>query len=626
MINYPKSNLKFPYIGWVVDTGTYLGIGNSVVNKNLTIAGIDRKFMPYTGTGTTAGNSYSTAPVIYDTASTGSNLMLTGNNCLLRMQYFPNTNNNSASWLQPYAKPGGWQTFCYGSTAPNVTTNGYFSPYFTSTLGATSGNKYVIIGNEFSQVNIDGTLLKLNTAIGLTAVSGAQANYHLSIIAENATTFFGLENINGAYTGSTTTSQANFRFFSINKTTWALTGLGVLTNSKQYWYSAPKLLGTTNDGLLVIACYPVPSTGAASGVYGTLYYYILNPTTGAVTQSTVGQLINSINTVATCSVPSSVSADAQSSTNWKYYIPSCNASGNTATSITRLYLPKTLGSISDPTTGTPTTCTLVSMPAGITIPNPNINPTNPLYTATGACLYLNQLVANTKEYVVVLTMGYANMSGTGGYVSIAPSTMLNGCPVSNHSLFVFQIDPTNSANLIYKSYIQSSAFGVNAPLFNINTSTDNTYIVLSNETQFVILTWNVSTESYSYSQTYTINEGIGRISMDTQNQLWIHSNTTQNMWVYSLTNSINTVITFSNNVTSVDYSGSNVSQNVTVNCYNLIGTRQAHSVTLNVTGPAVFTSTGTTTVNLTTLTTGDSIVNLTINGSGLVNVTPTSIV
>ena len=266
------------------------------------------------------------------------------------------------------------------------------------------------------------------------------------------------------------------------------------------------------------------------------------------------------------------------------------------------------------------------MPAGITIPNPNINPTNPLYTATGACLYLNQLVANTKEYVVVLTMGYANMSGTGGYVSIAPSTMLNGCPVSNHSLFVFQIDPTNSANLIYKSYIQSSAFGVNAPLFNINTSTDNTYIVLSNETQFVILTWNVSTESYSYSQTYTINEGIGRISMDTQNQLWIHSNTTQNMWVYSLTNSINTVITFSNNVTSVDYSGSNVSQNVTVNCYNLIGTRQAHSVTLNVTGPAVFTSTGTTTVNLTTLTTGDSIVNLTINGSGLVNVTPTSIV
>ena len=270
--------------------------------------------------------------------------------------------------------------------------------------------------------------------------------------------------------------------------------------------------------------------------------------------------------------------------------------------------------------------TLVSMPAGITIPNPNINPTNPLYTATGACLYLNQLVANTKEYVVVLTMGYANMSGTGGYVNIAPSTMLNGCPVSNHSLFVFQIDPTNSANLIYKSYIQSSAFGVNAPLFNINTSTDNTYIVLSNETQFVILTWNVSTESYSYSQTYTINEGIGRISMDTQNQLWIHSNTTQNMWVYSLTNSINTVITFSNNVTSVDYSGSNISQNVTVNCYNLIGTRQAHSVTLNVTGPAVFTSTGTTTVNLTTLTTGDSIVNLTINGSGLVNVTPTSIV
>ena len=624
MINYPKSNLKLPTIGWLVDTGNYLGIGSAVVNKNLTIAGIDRKFMPYTGTGTTSGNSYSAVPTIYDGANTGSNLMLTGNNCMLRMQYFPNL-NNSASYLQPYAKPGGWQTFCYGSTAPTVTSNGYFTPYFTSSQGATSGSTYVIIGNEFSQVNIDGTLLKLNTAIGLTTVVGALANYHLTIIAENATTFFGLENVNGSYTAATA-SQANFRFFSISKPTWAFTALGVLTNSKQYWYSAPKLLGTTSDGLFVVACYPVPSTGAASGVYGTLYYYILNPTTGAVTQSTVGQLINSTNTTATCSVPSSLSADAQSSTNWKYYIPNCNASGNTATTITRLYLPKTLGSISDPTTGTPTTCTLVSLPAGVTIPNPNINPTNALYTATGACLYLNQIVANTKEYVVVLTMAYANMSGTGGYANIAPSTMLNGCPVSNHSLFVFQIDPTNSANLIYKSYLQSSAFGVNAPLFNINTSIDNTYIVLSNETQFVILTWNVSTESYSYSQTYTIGEGIGRISMDTQNQLWIHSNTTQNMWVYNLTTSINTVITFSNNVTSVDYSGTNISQTVVVNCYSLTGTRQAHSVTLSVTGSAVFTSTGTTTVVFTTLTTGDSVVQLSITGPGLINVTPVSIV
>ena len=129
MINYPKSNLKLPTIGWVVDTGNYLGIGSSVVNKNLTIAGIDRKFMPYTGTGTTSGNTYSTNPVIYDSTTTGSNLMLTGNNCLLQMRYFPSL-NNSASYLQSYAKPGGWQTFCYGSTAPNVTNNGSYTPYF----------------------------------------------------------------------------------------------------------------------------------------------------------------------------------------------------------------------------------------------------------------------------------------------------------------------------------------------------------------------------------------------------------------------------------------------------------------------------------------------------------------
>jgi hypothetical protein len=44
-------------------------------------------------------------------------------------------------------------------------------------------------------------------------------------------------------------------------------------------------------------------------------------------------------------------------------------------------------------------------------------------------------------------MGYANISGTGGYVS---SVATNGCAATAHSLFVFQIDPANSANLIYK--------------------------------------------------------------------------------------------------------------------------------------------------------------------------------
>jgi hypothetical protein len=274
-----------------------------------------------------------------------------------------------------------------------------------------------------------------------------------------------------------------------------------------------------------------------------------------------------------------------------------------------------------------TICTTTGLVGSI--PNPNSAPTTNTSTATAACLYLNQLSTTTKEYVVVLTMGYANMSGSGatsGYAALV-ATATNGCTVAKHSLFVFQIDPTNSANLIYKSSLaDGTAFGTNAALFNINTSADNTYIILSNITQFVILKWSNITESYAASRVYTISDGIGRISLDIQNRLWIHSNTTANVWIYHLTNSTDVEINFKNNVTSRDYSGANVSQDVIINCYNVIGSRLAKSVTLVVSGPAVFTATGTSTVAITTSTTADSIISLTITGSGSIQVIPTLVV
>ena len=646
MIAYLKSTLKLPTIGWIVDTGTYIGIGNSVVNKNLSLTSLANKFMPYTGAGTTAGNSYSTAPVIYDTASTGSNLMLTGNNCLLRMQYFPNTNNNNATYLQSIAKPGGWQAFCYGT----------YSPYFTSTQGITNGNTYNIIGNEFNQVASDGTLIKLNSAIGLTAVSGNGANYHCNIIAENGNYFIGLESINGAYTGSTTSSQANFKFFSINKNTWAFTVLGVFTNLRQYWYSAPKFMGITNDNKVLIACYPVPSTGAASGVYGTLYYYIYDLNLNTVSQSTTGSLIHNASTVTTCSVPSSWSTETSDTTKNKFYIANCNSVAATATTISRIIVPKTLQNkitgtnITDPSmgnyaataynittniittnndfianqaiqfgtafgninTGTiyyvsstnltstgfsvsttnggsiyqlfgttgvitsaitclPTTCTTPGLT--VNIPHPNNSPTTNTSTGTVACLYLNQLNTTTAaEYIVVITMGYANITGTGGYTNIVTCT--NGCYPVAHTLNVFKIDPTNSANLIPVSSINDgTAFGTNNVLFNFNASADNTKLVLSNETQFVILTWNVTTQSYSYSRVYTINDGIGRISLDTTNQLWIHSNTTSNVYVYNINNVINAEINYTNGIMSLDYTSTNLSTNAIINSYTPSSTK-----------------------------------------------------
>ena len=614
MISYPKSVLKLPTIGNIVDTGTYLGFGNLVLNKNLTLAGIDRKFdiqriVFATGNIVNGWN--------IDSSSLGGSLKLAGNNCMLAMGNFQQL-NGSSGYLLSYAKPSGWQTFCFDTYKSSGVYTPYV-PYFTSTMGNTSGSTFTLIQSDLYQTNTDGTISFISNGY----VNWVYEKFN-TIIAENTNYLYGLSFVNGAYNSNTASTQANFSFFSINKTSNVLSQLGTLTNARQYWANAPKILGTTLDNKLVVACYPVPSLGT-SLTYGSLYYYILDMTANTVSQSTTGLTISGSATVTTCAVPSAISDESSDSTKWKYYIPVCDATSTVATGVKRVYLPKTLGSQVSPLAGDVTSCTLTGLTTSI--PNPNNAPTTNTSAATSACFYLNQIAANTKEYVVVINMGYANVTGTLGYnKNTGFTSVVNGCDVARHGLFVFQIDPTNSANLIYKSYVMDSAFGVNAPLFNINKSTDNTIFVLSNETQFVILTWNSATESYTYSRTYTISEGIGRISMDITNQIWIHSHTTANVYVYQLNNSLNVEIKFSNNVSTLDYSGTNLTQNVIVNCYNLAGVRQAKSVTLAVSGSATFTSTNTQAVTFTTLTTGDTSIGLTITGAGTINVTPTTVV
>jgi hypothetical protein len=79
MIAYLKSILQLPAIGWIVDTGNYIGIGNSIANKNLTITNLDRKFIPNSSTTAQPINSHNTVSpigfVIDSNVSGGGNLL-----------------------------------------------------------------------------------------------------------------------------------------------------------------------------------------------------------------------------------------------------------------------------------------------------------------------------------------------------------------------------------------------------------------------------------------------------------------------------------------------------------------------------------------------------------------------
>jgi hypothetical protein len=658
MAAYQKTKLSLPFnssniaVGnpsnaTVLDVGTHYNIGQYVYNRNLTLTS-----NTYTSTTTPMSTAIgwwfsTTFNVLFTTTGycyyNSKPLMLNGNNCCLdpgvdwAAMYntgtgIGNINTYSGAW-----KPSSWQTYMLDTVQHN----------FTSTSGITTGQTFVTDANSLYIKNIDGSLTWLcrpswNSGSTITMT-------YPFLIGENANFFYFITNYSGlSYCNNTTITITsayaqllyNTQIVKVSKSDWStailISGAGsnavAATASGLYAFSAFKVMGLTSDNKVIITCYPAfPNNGynnTTHAVGGYIGYLTLNLTTNTLTPTVTKYQFATQNTVSTCMVPSSWSTDPVTTTSNKYYIPVCDATNTTATTIKRVLVPQTWGSKTDPVVGDFTACTLTGIVGSI--PNPNSTPANPYYKATSSCFYLNQKTVNSTEYCVVINMGYANInsttSGYGGSALVNNSSFANGCDVARHCLFVFKIDPTNSANLIYKSSLNDgTAFGTNAVLYNINASADKTIFVLSNLNQFVILYWNSSTESYDNSSVYTISNGIGKISLDTSNQLWIQEQTTNSVYVYHLNNSQNVVVSFQNNPSTVGYSGSNLSQNVVVNSYTLAGARQVKSVTLTVTGPATFTSNSSTTLTVSTSSSVDTLVALTITGTGQVTISPTNV-
>ena len=628
MIKYPKTILKKPAIyDMIRDVGSYITHGNLVLTKALSVVGFDRIATPTMGS---IPLSYS---IPYELA--GNNVC---NASILSYAI-------GAYIGYPYSgvglKPSSWQTFMVDT----------YTPYFNSTSGPTNGKSLMCYpGGYIMQANSDGTQIQWSGSnVDWTGtITSTAYKYNCSfgnmIVGENATNLFVLSQWLGEslQASNVATLLPSYSIYTVNKTTTVGTLLNATVQILTYKVNtAPKILVPLSaDNKCVIVNYPTGGqynnvTTQANG--GQLTYWILDFNAGTINNPST-QLLTSVSTaVNTCTIPSSVSNEVSDSTKYKYYIPSCDPTATNPTTIKRLYLPKTIGTTyatGSPLAGDMTSCTLASLPTSVTIPNPNNNPTSVYSMATSSCLYLNQISTNTKEYVIVLNMGFTNISdlGTGtasmaaATVAAAPISYVNGCDVARQCLFVFQIDPANSANLIYKSSItDQTGFGTNSTLYNINKSADNTLIVLSNAYSFVLLSWNVTSESYSYSKPFAIPNGIGRISMDTQNRIWVQEYNSDSIYVFSLNNSMNVVVNFTGSPSSLNYTGTNLTQNVTVNAYDLTGTRYAKSVNLQVVGNATF-SNGTSTITVSTSASADTLTALTITGPGNVQVIPTLVV
>lgn len=677
MIRFPKAVLKRTSQPCIADLGDFYGIGSTIYNKDLTLAGADRPFNAMVGfTGT------SVATVAPTTGSTGVNqiyntgarstpttltlydgeapFLLQGSHThrSLNLYYWDNAGNSSYASLyqrtsNPKATPASYLSYMKDTHVP----------FFDSTSGTTQGKRFFVgLDSALYQVNADGTLtfkVQIRNAAGtLYGVYGAQMGIFLG---ENSTQMFVM--VKHGHGGLLASSQGvsvnvhvedfQYDIYAINKSTFVVTqisytqtayvtggpnsGISAFTPftltqlPRNPAFKAPKIYGPTQDNKVVIVFYNTSTnaTGASASSFGVLgttsisnmaFQWVLDLTAGTVTTAAnvvPAAVLGTAAMVNTTAVPSSARTNA--SGDFEYYMPIPDAVAATGSTVKKFTIPKTGVT---PTIGTGTACTLTGMGA-VTLPNPNSAPSTDLSSGLTSAIYLNQSAVNGKEYVVVLTHSHADCSANNGAYGIGNNPMTDNCTAARHSLTVFQIDPTNSSNLVYKSQLTDNAFGVGVPLFGMVKSSDSSYIVLHNRNQFVILYWNPTTESYSYSKTYTMANIIDRITLDSNNQLWIEENGTGNIFIYHLTDSSNVEISWENNITAVDYTGTDITKNVVLNVFSVTGTRQAKQLALSLTGPAVFTDTNSQSNTVTTSATADLVVGVTIKGYGSVQVIPT---
>lgn len=180
---------------------------------------------------------------------------------------------------------------------------------------------------------------------------------------------------------------------------------------------------------------------------------------------------------------------------------------------------------------------------------------------------------------------------------------------------MFLIDPTDPTKLTYKSSLTNNGFGSNATLPILLRGTDSKVLVAASSNGFVPITWNSATQSYVNGQWTPIQ--LLNIHLDNANQIFVRDYSS-NLYVFNVGQSINVVVNF-DTVTAV-YAGSDLTVNALVSAYDMMGVRVAQEVQLVVSGGKF--SGGALSVKVTTSTTADTVVPITVSEAGALTVTP----
>lgn len=485
---------------------------------------------------------------------------------------------------------------------------GTFDTVFSSTSGATIGRNFTVThGGSFSEIKANGEL-EQRAALASVLEGNVSANIEFAtIIDENIDFFF----VVGYSRFTATNAAVGTRIFIIKVAKLDFSVTLMTSNSSSYNSATPgtsnfnkalRYLGRMADGKHLFVVYNTryhPSYNI-----NHMWYMVLdtNITAGSVTYSAAVNTDNG-NAHYACSVPSPLLASEGEELGWWYR---ARVAGNDDTQIIRRAVPEVMAgaipAIPSNASADYTACSIVGMPEGVILPTPGLDVASNTNTGQSSMWLVNDA---GKDFLIY----YIHNGGTSAYENNAQT------PISRHTLFVFEISAEDSSVLTYVSHI-NDAFGYSQQLTGFCLNSDAKTLIVCNTNGFGILSWSTDAKTYSVSPWRSV-VGVNRVTFDNSSQIWVE-NTFGEVFIFNPDLSSSVTVEFEDNMTSVLYSGTTIGVNSIINVYNFVGVRMARNVRLNAKG-CTFAD-GTTSKDITTLATGDTIERIFITGQGNVTV------
>lgn len=228
-----------------------------------------------------------------------------------------------------------------------------------------------------------------------------------------------------------------------------------------------------------------------------------------------------------------------------------------------------------------------------------------VYTSGGACTgFASFLITPTSGN---LCLGIILEEGPHGYAQIACTT-----PISFFQMYIYQLNDSTGLTATLKSVIPVNykCRGV----FPLDANYQN--IILIFDTMLQFMTFDNANLTYTISSQLNLALGGGSFCVDSSNRLWVMENTGA---LSLMTPNVPTRVSISFADANYSYNGTPINTSINVSAYDQFGARQTVSVTVLITSSnALFTGNSLSTITITTSSSTDTNIPITINAAGYV--------